>query len=179
MDSLITAAARALARGDPLGALKRVATDVLVRDSHGDKRNLLPANVDPRARAVVEQLRVLLGPIGAVAVKEEIGGGAALGMSPKRAGGDPAWRRAGDSRPRAGARLQARRALHDGAQGEARAAECGGRRARRVGRTLRSSPLIGIPSTTLMLRRTCARPSPVSSPTCGGRRARPRPQRSE
>jgi D-aminopeptidase len=41
MDSLITAAARALAAGDPLGALKRVATDVLVRDSHVDKRNLL------------------------------------------------------------------------------------------------------------------------------------------
>ena len=50
MDSLITAAARALAAGDPLGALKRGATDVLVRDSHGDKRNLLPADVDPRAR---------------------------------------------------------------------------------------------------------------------------------
>ena len=35
-------------------------------------------------RALVEQLRGLLGPIGAVAVKEEIGD-ASLGMSPKRA----------------------------------------------------------------------------------------------
>ena len=148
------------------GAIRAGATEVLVRDSHGDKRNLLPADVDPRARllrgastgpknmmegidstfdavvfigyhakagtprailehtsncnvldfsingvslpeggynalaaglygvpvvvvsgdrAVVDQLRGLLGPIGAVAVKEEIGGDAALGMSPRRA----------------------------------------------------------------------------------------------
>ena len=147
------------------GAFRAGATEVLVRDSHGDKRNLLPADVDPRARllrgassgpknmmegidstfdavvfigyhakagtpgailehtstgnvvdftingvslpeggynaltaglygvpvvfaagdrALVEQLRALLGPIGAVAVKEEIGD-ASLGMSPKRA----------------------------------------------------------------------------------------------
>jgi D-amino peptidase len=147
------------------GAFRAGATDVLVRDAHGDKRNLLPADVDPRARllrgasagpknmmegidstfdavvfigyhakagtpgailehtstgnvvdfaingvslpeggynaltaglygvpvvfiagdrAVVDQVRALLGPIGAVAVKEEIGD-AALGMSPKRA----------------------------------------------------------------------------------------------
>lgn len=32
------------------GAIRAGATDVLVRDSHGDKRNLLPADVDPRAR---------------------------------------------------------------------------------------------------------------------------------
>jgi D-amino peptidase len=32
------------------GAFRAGATDVLVRDSHGDKRNLLPADVDPRAR---------------------------------------------------------------------------------------------------------------------------------
>jgi D-amino peptidase len=148
------------------GAFRAGATEVLVRDSHGDKRNLLPGDVDPRARllrgassgpknmmegidssfgavvfigyhakagtpaailehtstgnvvdvaingvslpeggynaltaglygvpvvfaagdrALVEQLRGLLGPIGAVAVKEEIGGDASLGMSPKRA----------------------------------------------------------------------------------------------
>lgn len=147
------------------GAFRAGATDVLVRDSHGDKRNLLPADVDLRARllrgastgpknmmegidstfdavvfigyhakagtpnailehtstgnvidvaingvslpeagynaltaglygvpvvfiagdrAVVDQVRGLLGPIGAVAVKEEIGG-AALGLSPRRA----------------------------------------------------------------------------------------------
>jgi len=147
-------------------AFRAGATEVLVRDSHGDKRNLLPADVDPRARlirgassgpknmmegidssfgavvfigyhakagtpnailehtsagnvvdvaingvslpeggynaltaglygvpvvfvagdrALVEQLRGLLGPVGAVAVKEEIGGDASLGMSPKRA----------------------------------------------------------------------------------------------
>jgi D-amino peptidase len=147
------------------GAFRAGATEVLVRDSHGDKRNLLPGDVDPRARllrgassgpknmmegidstfdavvfigyhakagtpgailehtstgnvvdfsingvslpeggynaltaglygvpvvfvagdrAVVEQVRALLGPIGAVAVKEEIGD-ASLGMSPKRA----------------------------------------------------------------------------------------------
>ena len=36
-------------------------------------------------RAVVEQLRGLLGPIDGVAVKEEIGGRASLGLSPKRA----------------------------------------------------------------------------------------------
>lgn len=147
------------------GAFRAGATEVLVRDSHGDKRNLLPADVDPRARllrgassgpknmmegidstfgavvfigyhakagtpngilahtstgnvvdiaingvslpeggynaltaglygvpvvfaagdrALVEQLRGLLGPVGAVAVKEEIGG-ASLGMSPKQA----------------------------------------------------------------------------------------------
>jgi D-amino peptidase len=147
------------------GAFRAGATDVLVRDSHGDKRNLLPSDVDPRARllrgqssgpknmmegidstfdavvfigyhakagtpnailehtstgnvvdfsingvslpeggynaltaglygvpvvfiagdrAVVDQVRALLGPIGAVAVKEEIGD-ASLGMSPKRA----------------------------------------------------------------------------------------------
>jgi D-amino peptidase len=148
------------------GAFRAGATEVLVRDSHGDKRNLLPTEVDPRAqllrgqgsgpknmmegidstfdaavfigyhakagtlrailehtstgnvvdfsingvslpeagynaltaglygvpvvfiagdRAVVDQVRALLGPIAAVAVKEEIGGDAALGMSPKRA----------------------------------------------------------------------------------------------
>src|SRR5919108_3692677 len=142
------------------GAFRAGATDVLVRDSHGSKQNLLPGDVDPRARllrgastgpknmmegidstfaavvfigyhakagtanailehtstgnvldfaingvslpeggynalvaglydvpvvfvagdrAVVEQIRGLLGPIGAVAVKEEIGGEAALG----------------------------------------------------------------------------------------------------
>jgi D-amino peptidase len=32
------------------GAIRAGATEVLVRDSHGDKRNLLPAAVDPRAR---------------------------------------------------------------------------------------------------------------------------------
>jgi D-amino peptidase len=148
------------------GAFRAGATEVLVRDSHGDKRNLLPSDVDPRARllrgassgpknmmegidstfdavvfigyhakagtpsailehtstgnvvdfaingvslpeggynaltaglygvpvvfvagdrAVVEQVRALLGPIEAVAVKQEIGGDAILGMSPKRA----------------------------------------------------------------------------------------------
>jgi D-amino peptidase len=36
-------------------------------------------------RALVEQIRGLLGPIGAVAVKEEIGGDASLGVSPKTA----------------------------------------------------------------------------------------------
>ena len=147
------------------GAFRAGATEVLVRDSHGDKRNLLPSEVDPRARllrgqssgpknmmegidstfdavvfvgyhakagtpgailehtstgnvvdfaingvslpeggynaltaglygvpvvfvagdgAVVDQIRSLLGPIEAVAVKQEIGD-AALGMSPKRA----------------------------------------------------------------------------------------------
>jgi D-amino peptidase len=148
------------------GAYAAGATEVVVRDGHGDKRNLLPVDVDPRARllrgassapknmmegidstfdavvfigyhakagtpnailehtstgnvvdisingvslpeggynalvaglygipvvfaagdrALVEQLRGLLGPIGAVAVKEEIGGRASLGLSPKRA----------------------------------------------------------------------------------------------
>jgi D-amino peptidase len=148
------------------GAFAAGATEVVVRDGHGDKRNLLPMDVDPRARllrgassaprnmmegidstfdavvyigyhakagtpnailehtstgnvvdisingvslpeggynalvaglygipvvfaagdrALVEQLRGLLGPIGAVAVKEEIGGRASLGLSPKRA----------------------------------------------------------------------------------------------
>jgi D-amino peptidase len=148
------------------GAFRAGATDVLVRDSHGDKRNLLPADIDPRARllrgqatgpknmmegvdstfdavvfigyharagtprailehtstgnvvdfaingvslpeagynaltaglygvpvvfiagdrAVVDQVRTLLGPIGAVAVKEEVGGDASLGMSPRQA----------------------------------------------------------------------------------------------
>src|SRR5215212_5193081 len=32
------------------GAFAAGATEVLVRDSHGDKRNLLPSDVDPRAR---------------------------------------------------------------------------------------------------------------------------------
>jgi D-amino peptidase len=32
------------------GAFRAGATDVLVRDSHGSKQNLLPADVDPRAR---------------------------------------------------------------------------------------------------------------------------------
>src|SRR5215212_5878429 len=32
------------------GAFTAGATEVVVRDSHGDKRNLLPADVDPRAR---------------------------------------------------------------------------------------------------------------------------------
>jgi D-amino peptidase len=32
------------------GAFRAGATDVLVRDSHGDKRNLLPGDLDPRAR---------------------------------------------------------------------------------------------------------------------------------
>src|SRR5260221_450122 len=39
-------------------------------------------------RAVVDQLRGLLGPIDGVAVKEEIGGRASLGLSPKRAQDD-------------------------------------------------------------------------------------------
>ena len=148
------------------GAFRAGATEVLVRDSHGSKQNLLPGDVDPRARllrgastgpknmmegidstfdavvfiayharagtpnailehtsngnvldfaingvslpeggynalvaglygvpvvfvsgdrAVVEQLRTMLGPIEAVAVKEEIGGDASLGLSPAQA----------------------------------------------------------------------------------------------
>ena len=148
------------------GAFRAGATEVLVRDSHGAKQNLLPSAVDPRARllrgqgagpknmmegidetfaavvfigyhakagtpnailehtsngnvvdfsingvslpeggynalvaglynvpvvfvsgdrAVVEQIRGLVGPIEGVAVKEEIGGEASLGMSPKQA----------------------------------------------------------------------------------------------
>jgi D-amino peptidase len=148
------------------GAFRAGATEVLVRDSHGSKQNLLPGDVDPRARllrgastgpknmmegidstfaavvfiayharagtpnailehtsngnvldfavngvslpeggynalvagmygvpvvfvsgdrAVVEQLRSMLGPIEAVAVKEEIGGDASLGLSPRHA----------------------------------------------------------------------------------------------
>ena len=147
------------------GAIRAGATEVVVRDSHGSKQNLLPGDVDPRAkllrgqssgpknmmegidstfdavvfigyhakagtpgailehtstgnvidfsingvslpeggynalvaglygvpvvfvagdRAVVEQLRGLLGPIGGVAVKDEIGD-ASLGLSPKAA----------------------------------------------------------------------------------------------
>jgi len=147
------------------GAFRGGATEVLVRDSHGSKQNLLPGDVDPRARllrgastgprnmmegidssfgaavfigyhakagtpdailehtsngnvvdfsvngvslpeggynalvaglarvpvvfvagdlAVVNQIRGLLGPIGGVAVKQEVGG-ASLGLSPKRA----------------------------------------------------------------------------------------------
>lgn len=148
------------------GAARAGATEFVVRDSHGSKQNLLPLDVDPRAkllrgqgtgpknmmegidstfdavifigyhakagtpnailehtstgnvvdfsingvslpeggynalvaglynvpvvfvagdRAVVEQIRGLLGPIGGVAVKEEIGGDASLGLSPERA----------------------------------------------------------------------------------------------
>lgn len=148
------------------GAFRAGATDVLVRDSHGGKQNLLPGDVDPRARllrgastgpknmmegvdstfdavvfigyhakagtpgailehtstgnvldfaingvslpeggynalvaglygvpvvfvsgdrAAVDQIRSLLGPIEGVAVKEEVGGGGSLGMSPRRA----------------------------------------------------------------------------------------------
>ena len=147
------------------GAIRAGATDVLVRDSHGSKQNILPGDLDPRARllrglssgpknmmegidstfgavvfigyhakagtpnailahtstgnvvdftingvslpeggynalvaglygvpvvfvagdgAVVKQIRGLLGPIGGVAVKEEIGD-AINGMSPKAA----------------------------------------------------------------------------------------------
>ncbi|HKS05054.1 MAG TPA: M55 family metallopeptidase [Gemmatimonadaceae bacterium] len=149
-----------------LGALRAGATEVVVRDSHGSKTNLLPSDLDPRAkllrgqgtgpknmmegidstfdavvfvgyhakagtpnailehtstgnvvdfsingvslpeggynalvaglysvpvvfvagdRAVVEQIRGLLGPIEGVAVKHEIGGDASLGLSPERA----------------------------------------------------------------------------------------------
>jgi D-amino peptidase len=148
------------------GAFRAGATEVLVRDSHGSKQNLLPADLDPRARllrgastgpknmmegidstfdavvfiayharagtpnailehtsngnvldfaingvslpeggynalvaglyrvpvvfvsgdrAIVDQLRAMLGPIEAVAVKEEIGGDASLGLSPAQA----------------------------------------------------------------------------------------------
>jgi D-amino peptidase len=148
------------------GAFRAGATDVLVRDSHGSKQNLLPGDVDPRARllrgasngpknmmegidstfdavvfigyhakagtpdailehtstgnvvdfsingvsmpeagynalvaglygvsvvfiagdrAVTDQVRAMLGPIGAVAVKQAIGGGGSLGLSPKQA----------------------------------------------------------------------------------------------
>ena len=148
------------------GALAAGATEIVVRDGHGDKRNLLPSDVDHRARllrgassgpknmmegidstfdavvfigyhakagtpnailehtsngnvvdvsingvslpeggynalvaglygvpvvfaagdkALVHQIRGLVGPIGAVAVKEEIGGDASLGLSPKMA----------------------------------------------------------------------------------------------
>jgi D-amino peptidase len=148
------------------GAFRAGAAEVVVRDSHGVKQNLLPGDVDPRARllrgqgtgpknmmegidssfgavvfigyhakagtpnailehtstgnvvdfsingvslpeggynalvaglygvpvvfaagdrALVEQLRGLLGPIGGVAVKEEIGGGAVSSMSLEQA----------------------------------------------------------------------------------------------
>ena len=148
------------------GAFRAGATEVIVRDSHGEKQNLLPGDVYPRAkllrgqgtgpknmmegidasfdavvfigyhakagtpnailehtstgnvidlsingvslpeggynalvaglytvpvvfaagdRALVEQLRTLLGPIEGVAVKEEIGGDASLGLSPSAA----------------------------------------------------------------------------------------------
>jgi len=148
------------------GAFRAGATEVIVRDSHGLKQNLLPGDVDPRAkllrgqgsgpknmmegidasfdavvfigyhakagtpnailehtstgnvidlsingvslpeggynalvaglfnvpvvfaagdRALVEQLRALLGPMEGVAVKEEIGGDASLGLSPNAA----------------------------------------------------------------------------------------------
>jgi D-amino peptidase len=148
------------------GAFRAGATEVVVRDSHGVKQNLLPGDVDPRARllrgqgtgpknmmegidesfgavvfigyhakagtpnailehtstgnvidlsingvslpeggynaliaglygvpvvfaagdrALVEQLRALLGPLEGVAVKEEIGGDASLGLSPTAA----------------------------------------------------------------------------------------------
>ena len=148
------------------GAFRAGATEVVVRDSHGAKQNLLPSDLDPRAqllrgqgtgpknmmegidstfaavvflgyhakagtpnailehtsngnvvdfavngvslpeggynalvaglygvpvvfvsgdRAVVEQIRGMLGPIEGVAVKQEIGGDASLGMSPKQA----------------------------------------------------------------------------------------------
>ena len=148
------------------GAFRAGATEVVVRDSHGAKQNLLPSDVDPRARllrgqgsgpknmmegidstfaavvflgyhakagtpnailehtsngnvvdfsingvslpeggynalvaglyavpvvfvsgdrAVVDQIRGLLGPIEGVAVKEEVGGDASLGLSPKQA----------------------------------------------------------------------------------------------
>jgi D-amino peptidase len=191
------------------GAFRAGATEVLVRDSHGDKRNLLPNTVDPRARllrgasagpknmmegidstfdavvfvgyhakagtpgailehtstgnvvdlsingvslpeggynaltaglygvpvvfvagdrAVVDQLRGLLGPIGAVAVKEEIGD-AALGLSPQRAqeeirrGGEQAIRDRARARPyRLAApytmvlKVRQERPLHPGAQ---------------------------------------------------------------
>ena len=148
------------------GAFRAGATEVVVRDSHGSKQNLLPSDVDPRARllrgqgtgpknmmegvdstfaavvflayhakagtpnailehtsngnvvdlsingvslpeggynalvaglygvpvvfvsgdrAAVEQIRGLVGPIEGVAVKQEIGGDASLGLSPKQA----------------------------------------------------------------------------------------------
>jgi D-amino peptidase len=148
------------------GAFRAGATEVVVRDSHGSKTNLLPSDVDPRARllrgsstgpknmmegidssfaavvfvgyharagtpnailehtstgnvvdfsingvslpeggynalvaglynvpvvfvagdqAVVDQIRGLLGPIEGVAVKQEIGGDASLGLSPRTA----------------------------------------------------------------------------------------------
>jgi D-amino peptidase len=148
------------------GAFRAGATEVVVRDSHGSKQNLLPSDVDPRARllrgqgsgpknmmegidstfaavvflgyharagtpnailehtsngnvidfsvngvslpeggynalvaglygvpvvfvsgdrAVVEQIRELLGPVEGVAVKQEIGGDASLGLSPRQA----------------------------------------------------------------------------------------------
>ena len=148
------------------GAFAAGATEIVVRDGHGDKRNLVPSDVDARVRllrgdssgpknmmegidstfdavvfvgyhakagtpnailehtstgnvvdvsingvslpeggynalvaglygvpvvfaagdrALVDQIRGLLGPIGAVAVKEEIGGDASLGVSPKTA----------------------------------------------------------------------------------------------
>jgi D-amino peptidase len=148
------------------GAFRAGASEVVVRDSHGAKQNLLPSDLDERARllrgqgtgpknmmegidssfaavvflgyharagtpnailehtsngnvvdfqvngvslpeggynalvaglygvpvvfvsgdrAVVEQIRGLLGPIEGVAVKEEIGGDASLGLSPRQA----------------------------------------------------------------------------------------------
>src|SRR6267142_1611268 len=45
---------RAIMAGEGNGAIDRAfragATEVLVRDSHGSKENLLPGDVDPRAR---------------------------------------------------------------------------------------------------------------------------------
>jgi D-amino peptidase len=151
------------------GAVRAGATEIVVRDSHGSKTNLLPGDLDPRAkllrgqgtgpknmmegidstfdavvflgyhakagtpnailehtstgnvvdfsingvslpeggynalvaglfnvpvvfvagdRAVVDQIRGLLGPIEGVAVKQEIGGNASLGMSPEQAQND-------------------------------------------------------------------------------------------
>src|SRR6267378_3741607 len=60
MDSLITAAARALAAGDPVGALKRVALRDAARatlEAHGDRVNAAHArNIEVRRLLLIGRL---------------------------------------------------------------------------------------------------------------------------
>ncbi|MDB5894185.1 MAG: aminopeptidase [Rhodoferax sp.] len=72
---LMTAEANAAIRG----AFDGGATMVLVNDSHGGFRNLLPDELDPRARAVLGKPRVL-GMMGGLEDEEGEEGGACQGV---------------------------------------------------------------------------------------------------
>jgi hypothetical protein len=91
MDSLITAAARALAAGDPLGALKRVA----LRDD-GSVHKVLSETSKTLPQAILERLLGILNWAGIASLADVPSANRGEVMSPpKESKGNPTVRRSG------------------------------------------------------------------------------------